>query len=293
MLLLSTSPASTQAKRPLEFSDGDTPWKPKKKAKATPAVPVGVSAELAAFTHPAAAKLQAWVSALADVKNLQKGAWQLRCTQAGTLRVLVVAGGANLFALNRTIAAAFGWGVGVFEHSVNKGTTPQFSGFLVDPPSVADGRAIVSAKRSADGMAGCKGMAFLAERSVKICQVFRARGDTATYKCGGDTVMVVLDGIDPGTTRHLPRCVGADASLGSSNTLGLAGNLKWMRLNDVYRGDRAGESLIISNIGAPSDHAACFMNNARRPLFDNTGARIELYGGHLNEILRQVAQPFV
>lgn len=291
-----------QAKRPLEFPDqGTTPSKPAKKVKkVAPAAPTPI-AELSNFTHPAAAKVQAWIDALGDaigdVKQLQRGKWQLRCTHgsSGRLRVLLVSGATNLFALNRTIAEAFGWGVGLFEHDVNKGTAPPFSGFLINPPGVKDGQALVSAKRRANAIGGTKGMAFLSEKAVKVCHVLRSRGDELTYKCGADTVGITLDGIDPEKRGRdpLPRCVGADASLGNQ-AMGLAGNWGWKRLNDSYRGDRKSESLVFCTSTTPNELAAIWMNYFRRPLFDNTGAKFDIgWDAPLPTMLEAVARPFV
>ena len=347
-----------KAKRPLEFPDlGTTPSKPAKKVKkVAPAAPTPI-AELSDFTHPAAAKVQAWIDALGDVigdvKQLQRGKWQLRCTHgsSGRLRVLLVSGATNLFALNRTIAEvqwlrhhhdssfgtashvslalhhparagrcptwcpwpsdadwglrcdvvtnsglqAFGWGVGLFEHDANKGTAPPLSGFLINPPGVKDGQALVSAKRRANAIGGTKGMAFLSEKAVKVCHVLRSRGDELTFKCGADTVGITLDGIDPekGGRDPLPRCVGADASLGNQ-AMGLAGNWGWKRLNDSYRGDRKSESLIFCTSTTPNELAAIWMNHFRRPLFDNTGAKFDIgWNAPLPTMLEAVASPFV
>ena len=107
------------------------------------------------YTHDAAGKLQVWLDAL-DVKAAQKFAFQLRCEEesTGRVRVIVVTGSMPMFALNRFVAEAFGWGVGDVDYRPLSGKAPAKSLFLCAPAHVDDARAMISSKTSATAAAG-------------------------------------------------------------------------------------------------------------------------------------------
>ena len=252
--------------------------------------------EVAGCTHAAACRTAQWIDGLGNVKvdrSLQKGMLSVYVAAAmlstGIWRVLQVYGSVSVFQLNKTIAEAFVWGAGVFDPRSNKGVSPERSALLMSPaatwpPSYDDDRGLVCSKVTARKLGG-KQQAFLDDRRVKVCQLFRSHGNAAEYRFGDGnvTVSVSLDGVDREKSHHayvsLPRCVGGDASLGDgtkpywTTDHVYVTNLPWMQLNDRLL---AGRDMELEPCIAPRSLSAsqlrmAFANRLRHPKFDAAG----------------------
>ena len=249
-----------------------------------------------------------------EPKTVQRGAWQLRCELVPTklhsndkegrpcyrpfdtrslrreraraekegiglpspqVRVIVVSGSYTMFALNKAIAQAFGWGVAVFEHHVNKGRCPPDSRFVLTRRLSSEKkegteedfcRNVVISSRKNAGYDGKTSAPFINDRKVKVCHVFRKRGHSCSYLCEDHHVVVTCDGALSDKSRFrnrqpLPRCVGFN----SCDDLQRAG-----LLNDQYCGERAGVVVMMSET-AQDKLIELTRDGMKSPLFDSKG----------------------
>jgi hypothetical protein len=185
-------------------------------------------------------------------------------------RIIIVSGSYTMFALNKAIAHAFDWGVAVFEHHVNKGRCPADSRFIVSRDVGNDKKCnhVIIASRKNAGKDG-KPLPFINDRKIKVCHMFRKRGDHCGYICEGNHVVVTCDGIlsDKVKRRNrqpLPRCVGFNVE----NGLSAAG-----LLNDEYCGERSGV-VVMMNETAQDKLIEMTRNGMKRPLFSSSGINL-------------------
>ena len=185
-------------------------------------------------------------------------------------RIIIVSGSYTMFALNKAIAHAFDWGVAVFEHHVNKGRCPGDSRFIVTR-DLDDGKKcenVIISSRKNTGKDG-KPLPFINDRKIKVCHMFRRRGDHCGYICEGNHVVVTCDGIlsDKAKRRNrqpLPRCVGYSSKEGRSHA-GL--------LNDEYCGERSGVVVMMSETDEDK-LIEMTRDGMKRPLFSCTGVNL-------------------
>ena len=204
-----------------------------------------------------------------DVKSIQ----QINRTQSSSpceTRIIIVSGSYTMFALNKAIAHAFEWGVAVFEHHVNKGRCPGDSRFIVTR-DLDDGEKcehVIISSRKNIGKDG-RPLPFINDRKIKVCHMFRDRGDHCGYLCEGNHVVVTCDGIlsDKAKRRNrqpLPRCVGYSGKDGQSSA-GL--------LNDEYCGERSGV-VVMMNETDEDKLIEMTRDGMKRPLFSCTGLNL-------------------